>query len=62
MSKKIEREAYSLREVSDATSISRRKLSLDIKNGVLIAKKIGTRTIVLKEDLDRYLQRDVKPN
>lgn len=62
MTKQIEREAYSLSEVSAKTTISRRKLNLDIKNGVLTAKKIGRRTIVLKEDLDKYLQRDVTQN
>lgn len=47
--------AYSLQEVSDITSVCRTKLYGEINKGRLRTVKCGTRTLVLVEDLERWL-------
>jgi len=56
--------AYSVDEAAKNTDLGRSKLFEEIKAGNLRAKKVGRRTIVLAEDLRKYLrnlpeQRDV---
>jgi excisionase family DNA binding protein len=48
--------AYSIKEVSEVTSIGRTSVYSYINRGLLKARKTGKRTIILKEDLDDFLQ------
>jgi hypothetical protein len=51
----LQRIAYSLQELEDATSLSRRFLRLEIAKGRLHAIKIGARVLVLASELEAYL-------
>jgi hypothetical protein len=48
--------AYSPREVICAAPISLSKFYLEVRDGRLIARKIGGKTVVLREDLVAWLQ------
>ena len=47
--------AYSLPEVSEATTLSESLLRKHIRTGALKATKIGRRTVILAHDLATYL-------
>lgn len=47
--------SYSIDEVSVLTGIGKTKLYSAISNGSLAARKFGKRTLVLKGDIDRFL-------
>jgi hypothetical protein len=48
--------AYSPREVVKAAPISLSKFYMEVREGRLIARKIGGKTVVLREDLVAWLQ------
>ena len=48
--------SYSIDETSAALGIGRTKVYELINSGKLKARKIGKRTIILKEDLEAFLQ------
>lgn len=50
--------AYSLKEVSESTSLSIEFLRKEIRHGKLKATKKGRRVLVLSEDLESYLKSD----
>jgi excisionase family DNA binding protein len=52
---RLTKAAYSLREVSDITSVCRTKLYEEINKGRLRIVKVGSRTLVLADDLERWL-------
>ncbi len=47
--------AYSIEEAIAATGIGKTSLYDDIAAGLLVARKRGTRTIILTTDLNQYL-------
>ena len=47
--------SLSIEEVCTATGIGRTKIYEAINQGLLLAKKYGKRTIILKDDLDNFL-------
>lgn len=47
--------SFSIEEVRAATGIGRTKLYQAINSGALKARKLGKRTIILKDDLDTWL-------
>ena len=47
--------AYSIKEAMSEIGIGRTKLYEEIAAGRLTPRKIGTKTIILAEDLTRYL-------
>lgn len=47
--------SFSVKETSQATGIGLTKLYQLINSGALKARKIGKRTIILKEDLEIFL-------
>ena len=47
--------SFSIEEASATTGIGRTKLYEAINSGALRARKLGKRTIILKEDLDSFL-------
>ena len=47
--------AYTAEEVAEMVGIGRSKLYQHINTGQLQAKKLGRRTIVLKNDLEAYV-------
>jgi excisionase family DNA binding protein len=47
---------YSIEEASNASGIGRTLLFRAIKQGKLTARKCGRRTIILRDDLARYLE------
>lgn len=49
------KEAYTITEVMEAIGIGRTKLYEEIGAGKLSPRKIGSKTIVLADDLKRYL-------
>ena len=49
--------AYSIQEVCRVTSAGRTSIYAEIKAGRLTARKIGRRTVVLKDDLEAWLAR-----
>lgn len=51
----IERLAYSVTEGADLIGMSRRQLYRLIGTGVIEARKSGTRTLVMRDELERYL-------
>lgn len=53
----MDRLAYTVPEVLEAVGISRTKLYEVIGAGDLRARKLGTRTVILKVDLDAWLDR-----
>jgi excisionase family DNA binding protein len=50
------RRAYSIRQVRELTGFCNEKVYQHIRSGELIARKAGRRTLILAEDLDRFLQ------
>lgn len=48
--------AYTIPEVVKATSICRTLIYQDIATGALVARKRGSKTIILPEDLGAYLR------
>ena len=48
--------AYSPREITRTTPISLSKFYMEVKEGRLVARKIGGKTVVLHEDLVNWLQ------
>lgn len=51
-----EKMAYSVGEISQLTSLSKIFIRNQIRDGKLKVRKIGRRVIVLKEDLQKYLE------
>ena len=49
------KQAYSVKEVAQQTSLSQPFVRLEIKRGNLKARKFGTRTLILAENLSNYL-------
>ena len=47
--------SYSIQEVCSITGIGQTKIYEAINQRLLLAKKYGRRTIILKEDLDDFL-------
>lgn len=47
--------AYSIAELVKATSLSRATIYENIKAGLLVSHKAGRRTILLAENVDRWL-------
>jgi len=48
--------SFSIEEVKQATGFGRTKLYEAINHGLLPAKKYGKRTIILRKDLDDFLE------
>ena len=46
---------YSVNEFSSVSSVGRSKLYKDINAGILKVRKIGSRTVILPEDGEAYL-------
>jgi excisionase family DNA binding protein len=59
MSQKEKRLAYSLKEASEATSLSRRSLEYLILEGRLAAIKIKRRVIIPARDLEKLVETGV---
>ena len=53
----IQRVAWSLAEVSEATGLSLGFLRNDVRRGVLPTRKFGRRILVLDQDLKAYLEK-----
>lgn len=47
--------SYSIQEVRSITGIGQTKIYEAINQGLLLAKKYGRRTIILKDDLEDFL-------
>ena len=52
---RLTKAAYSLPKVSEITSVGRTKLYEEINKGRLRIVKVGSRTLVLADDLGRWL-------
>jgi excisionase family DNA binding protein len=52
----LQPEGLTLAEASSVSGIGRTKLYEAIATGALIARKCGSRTLVLRDDLMRYLR------
>lgn len=48
--------AFSIEEIAEQTTLSKAFLRLEIKRGKLKVKRFGRRVLVLKDDLQKYLQ------
>ena len=51
----VERAAYSAQELIEAYGISKTKLFKDIRAGLLVKHKVGTRTLFLVSDINAWL-------
>lgn len=51
----IERRAWSITEACIKVGVSRNFLLAQIRHGVLRARRLGRRIVILNEDLDAYL-------
>ena len=51
----VTKRAYSPVEAAKATSICRTRIFAALRKGELQGRKLGRRTIILAEDLERYL-------
>jgi excisionase family DNA binding protein len=51
----VERRAWSIAEVSERLGVSRNFLLGHIRGGLLRARRLGRRIVILTEDLDAYL-------
>jgi hypothetical protein len=60
---KLLRLAFSLRQLSESTTLSQNFLRNEIRSGNLRAKKFGARVLVLSQDWEKYArsQEDWKP-
>lgn len=47
--------SYSIQEVSDLVGLGKTKIYAAIKSGELKARKYGKRTLVLKQDVEAFL-------
>jgi excisionase family DNA binding protein len=56
MDERLEQMAYSPLEAARATGQSRGKIFKDIREGKLRAVKSGSRTLILRADLEAYLR------
>jgi excisionase family DNA binding protein len=59
MEKKL---AYSVEEISKQTTLSKAYLRNEIRAGHLKVQRFGRRVLVLNDDLQNYLKREVKAN
>jgi excisionase family DNA binding protein len=55
-SEPIERSAYSIPEVLTKIGIGRDKLYTLIRSGELPARKVGRRTLIVADDLEKFLK------
>lgn len=53
----IAKMALRVEEAADLAGLGRTSLYAAIKSGALVARKSGRRTLVLRRDLQRYLER-----
>ena len=51
----MEQLAFSVKEAAEASGISRAALYRALRNGELRARKMGTKIIILRTDLEAYL-------
>ena len=49
-------EAISIDEVVKAVGIGRTRIFAEIRSGQLVARKVGRRTVILKQDLEAWLR------
>lgn len=52
---KLERKAWSIAEVCERLGVSRNFLLGQIRDGLLRARRLGRRIVIVNEDLDHYL-------
>lgn len=52
----MSRAAYSVRDLIDAYGVGKTKLYEEVSAGRLTARKFGTRTLFLAEDVDRWVK------
>lgn len=55
LSEGIEHLTYSIDEAAEAAGISRTKLFAEIRDGHIVARKLGRRTLIERTELDRWL-------
>ena len=55
-----EKMAYSVEEISEQTTLSKAFLRNEIRAGNLKVQRFGRRVLILNEDLQAYLKREVK--
>jgi len=55
-----EKMAYSVEEIAEATTLSKAFLRNEIRAGHLKVQRFGRRVLILNEDLQAYLKREVK--
>ena len=58
----IQRVAWSLAEISEATGLSLGFLRNDVRRGSLPTRKFGRRVLVLDQDLKAYLEKGSEKN
>jgi excisionase family DNA binding protein len=58
----IQRVAWSLAEISEATGLSLGFLRNDVRRGALSTRKFGRRVLVLDQDLKTYLEKGSEKN
>ncbi len=57
-----EKMAYSVDEISEQTTLSKAYLRNEIRAGHLKVQRFGRRVLVLNDDLQNYLKREVETN
>lgn len=57
-----EKMAYSVDEISDQTTLSKAFLRNEIRAGNLKVNRFGRRVLILNDDLQAYLKREVETN
>jgi len=57
MQPNLVKQAYSIGDVSERTSLSKSFIRNEIRSGNLRARRFGRRVLVLSADLDAYLQK-----
>jgi excisionase family DNA binding protein len=62
VTKKQEKKAYSVEEISEQTTLSKAFLRNEIRAGRLKADRFGRRVLVLAKNLDTYLNKGEKGN
>jgi Helix-turn-helix domain len=55
MTMSLDKEALSINETCDVSGFGKTKIYVAISAGQLVARKFGKRTIILREDLSRFL-------